>query len=124
MSGRLQIIMLVMALLGGTLFACGPSPTPKESIVITFACETLQSEYKRLAREFLVEHPEITVQVLDMRTAMGLKRSAPWPQDWPVRLAQAADTALIYTWPYALQEDSIYDLTPFIEADKDALLFL
>jgi ABC-type glycerol-3-phosphate transport system substrate-binding protein len=124
-TGRVAGLVAILALAIG-LFALWQKVKPvieeisgqEENVVITFACES-EATYLPLAERFHQDHPEITVQVLDMSRALGRKSGDPWPQDGYLRLAQAADTALIYIWPSAMYQGTLYDLTPFIKADPE-----
>jgi|Deesub1362A_J573_1020465.scaffolds.fasta_scaffold111784_1 hypothetical protein len=48
-------IILMIALLGETLLACGPSPTPEGPVVITFAAPEFVTAFTRANFEELAE---------------------------------------------------------------------
>jgi multiple sugar transport system substrate-binding protein len=120
MKTRLVCSLLTLTLL---VTACTSTPAPQhdldnsEPTVVRFAVEDRdEASYLELATKFEEENPDISIQIVSLTKELGPQ--SQWPDDYPRRIAQLADT-MYHQIPARFQgQDFFLDLKSFIESDR------
>jgi len=103
----LLILSLLLAACKGEKKKQQPSE-PSEYVTITFGCEEWEkSTYRDLADQFEAANPDVRVHLVILEATAD-----------PTDSVAQADTLIMPLYPALTRQGLVWDLTPFIEADK------